>query len=240
MGRAVEAAAAVALDLKVVYRSDRAFEAAEAPSRQGSSLASLQEGEIDGIIDFSSREGTLDAAAAARRLKACLVSGTTGLDAESLATLREASLATAVCWAPNFSIGIPLLIRTVRDLARALPAGWQVEIAETHHAGKRDAPSGTALRIAEAWRERRPGRLVHGRQGTPGPREGDEIGLHAIRLGDVVGEHRVILGGSGEMIEITHRVQDRAAFAVGCLEAMRRLVGRGPGWYEWEDLLSRD
>ncbi len=239
MGRAIDALASRAHDLEVIYRSDRALPAAEPPSRQGPDLSSLQIGETDGIVDFSSREGAKEAAAAAERLEVPLVSGTTGLDEVAMAALRRASGRVPICWAPNFSVGIPLLVRSIRDLAEALPEGWQIEIAETHHAGKKDAPSGTALRIADAWRGMRGGRLVHGRSGTAGPREGDEIGIHAIRLGDVVGEHRVIVGGVGEILEITHRAQDRTAFAAGCLEALRRLVRRGPGWYEWEDLLLR-
>lgn len=240
MGRAIQSCAAAADDIEIVYLADRALAAADAPVRQGPGVADLGVGEVDGIIDFSSQEGTREAAAAAHRLRVSLVSGTTGLDEETMRLLRAASGSAPVCWAPNFSIGIPLLIGAIRNLARTLPVGWQIEIAETHHAGKQDAPSGTALRIAEAWREVRDGHLVHGRHGKPGPRDAGEIGMHAIRLGDVVGEHRAMLGGAGEILEITHRVQDRTAFAAGCIEALRRLTRRGPGWYEWEDLLSRD
>jgi 4-hydroxy-tetrahydrodipicolinate reductase len=240
MGRAIEALASRSKDLEIAYRADHALPAADLPPRQGPDLSMLKQGEVDGIVDFSSSEGAIGAASSAKRLGVPIASGTTGLDEGATAALRGASGVVPVCWAPNFSIGIPLLVGAVRDLAQTLPAGWQIEIAETHHAGKRDAPSGTALRIADTWREKRGGRLVYGRQGTSGPREEDEIGLHAIRLGDVVGEHRVILGGLGETLEITHRVQDRTAFAAGCLEALRRLTRRGPGWYEWEDLLLRD
>jgi 4-hydroxy-tetrahydrodipicolinate reductase len=240
MGRAIDARLSADPDFELGFRADRAFDAGSSPAgvAQGADLSGLVHGQVVAIIDFSSPDGLQDAARAASRLCIPLVSGTTGMNDIT----REALLLTArtapVCWAPNFSIGIPLLAGMVRDLARATPASWQAEIAETHHAAKRDAPSGTALRLAEAWKSVRGGRFVHGREGMTGPRKPEEIGIHAIRIGDVVGEHRVLIGGVGETLEIVHRMQDRTAFAAGCLEALRRLMRRGPGWYEWEDLLS--
>ena len=203
-------------------------------------LSSGRPGEIDGLIDFSSPAGFRMAIEAAGRLECSLVSGTTGVDEAGRQQLRTASLRVPVCWAPNFSIGAPILSRLIGDLAVRLPAGWQAEFVEVHHAQKRDAPSGTALRWIAAWRETRSGRLVFGREGATGPRDQEEIGVHAVRLGDVVGEHRAILGGTGETIEIVHRVQARTAFAAGCIEALRRLRTRGPGLHGWEDLLCGD
>jgi len=240
MGRAIECLLASAEDFELEYRADPALDTAMIPPRQGPDLCAVGAGEVAGIIDFSSSGGVIEAAGAAARLRVALVSGTTGIDDAARVALRAAAEVTPVCWSPNFSLGIPLLTAIVRDLARRLPAEWQIEIAETHHAAKRDAPSGTALRLADAWSSGRGGRLVHGREGAAGPRTSDEIGIHAIRLGEVVGEHRVLLGGAGEVLECLHRVQDRTAFATGALEALRRLMRRGPGWYEWEDLLARD
>jgi len=237
MGSAVERAVAAAPDLAIAFRADPKL--AVAPGC-GPDLSSLGVGSVSGIVDFTSGPGAAEAAEQAMRIGCVLVSGSTGIDDRARAALEKAARSVAVCWSPNFSVGIPLLTRALREAARRLPAGWQIEITEIHHGGKRDAPSGTALRLAETWKGERGGRLVHGRQGITGPRGADEIGLHALRVGDVVGEHRVLLGSAGETIEAVHRAQDRTAFASGCIEALRRLLRQGPGWYEWESLLCGD
>lgn len=234
MGGAVEKVVAASADLIVVFRADPALATGLGT---GPDLSSLAPGSVAGIIDFTSVSGVIESARHAARLGCPLVSGTTGLDDAARASLQAAAEQVPVCWSPNFSVGIPLLARALREAARKLPAGWQIEITEIHHDGKKDAPSGTALRLAEVWRTERGGRLVHGRDGMVGPREIGEIGVHALRIGDVVGEHRVLLGAPGETLEAIHRVQDRTAFAAGCVEALRRLLRQGPGWYAWEDLL---
>jgi len=236
MGQAVEAMLARCDDLILVFRADRALKETSGPPRSGPDLISLAPGQVEGIIDFSQPEGTVAASVAASRLGCPLVSGTTGLDDDAFAALRRAAQDVPVCWSPNFSVGIPFLDGALRELARRLPRGWQIEIAETHHAGKRDAPSGTALRLAQTWRDERGGEIRYGRHGPSGPRGAAEVGIHALRLGDVVGEHRVLLGCSGETLEVVHRVQDRTAFASGSVEALRSLLRKGPGWYEWNDL----
>lgn len=224
-------------DWSLVYRSDPLLEPDPGPPRAAPDLSGLAEGEIAGIIDFSLPEATAHAVETARRLRCVLVSGTTGLHPSTREAMQEASREIAVCWAPNFSTGVPILARALRETAELLPETWQVEIVEAHHKAKRDAPSGTALRFGEIWKDARGGRFVHGREGQVGPREAEEIGLHAVRLGTVVGEHRILLGGVGETIELTHRVQDRTAFASGSVEALRRLLDRQPGLYEWDELL---
>jgi 4-hydroxy-tetrahydrodipicolinate reductase len=234
MGGAIERVVTASADLTLAFRADRALP----PSPDGGpDLSALAPGSVAGIVDFTSNTGVKESAAHAIRIGCPLVSGTTGLDDAARASLAAAAESVPVCWSPNFSIGIPLLTRALREAARRLPVGWQVEITEVHHGGKKDAPSGTALRLAEVWKEQRGGRLVHGREGMVGPREGGEIGIHALRIGDVVGEHRILLGAPGETLEAIHRVQDRTAFAAGCVEALRRLLRQGPGWYAWEDLL---
>ena len=237
MGAAVERALVSAPDLELVYRADPSFPLDAGPPRSAPDLAGLRAGEVKGIIDFSSPDGVRVAAEGARRLGCALVSGTTGIEEGARVLLREVSKTVPVCWSPNFSIGAPLLAAALRAAARLLPPDWQLEVTEVHHAGKRDAPSGTAIRMAEGWRQARGGPLVHGRHGITGPRAPDEVGMHALRLGDVVGEHRLLLGGAGEVLEGIHRVQDRSAFARGCIEALRRLMRQGPGWYEWDELL---
>jgi 4-hydroxy-tetrahydrodipicolinate reductase len=237
MGAAVERAIGASSDFELVHRADRSL----APGAgAGPDLSTVAAGFVSGIIDFTSAQGAAEAAVQAVRIGCPLVSGSTGLDVAARGALEDASRLVPVCWSPNFSLGIPLLVRALRAAARALPEGCQMEIAEIHHSGKRDAPSGTALRLADTWKAQRGGRLVHGRQGMVGPREDDEIGMHALRIGDVVGEHRILLGVPGEMLEAIHRVQDRTAFAAGSLEALRRLMRQGPGWFEWEELLCGD
>jgi 4-hydroxy-tetrahydrodipicolinate reductase len=240
MGRATELQLSAAPDFSLAVRIDPSLPADPGPPRSAPNLDAIDQGEIGGIIDFSAAAGTVAAARAALRIECPLVSGTTAVDDAGREALRAAAEQVPVCWAPNFSMGIPLLLAALREAAVRLPGGWHLEIAETHHVGKRDAPSGTALRLAETWREVRGGRLVHGRQGIVGPRGADEIGIHALRAGDVVGEHRVLLAGSGEVLEYVHRMQDRAAFAAGSIEALRRLVRKGPGRYEWSELLCGD
>ncbi|MDM7913855.1 MAG: 4-hydroxy-tetrahydrodipicolinate reductase, partial [Candidatus Eisenbacteria bacterium] len=231
MGRAIQAVLAASDDLTLAFRADRSTGLQETGAELDAQLDPLVPGQVAGILDFSSDEGTRHAAASALRLGCPLVSGTTGLSEETFQEMRAASASVAVCWAPNFSVGVPLVRSALADAARSAPADWQLEIAEIHHSGKKDAPSGTALRFAQGWREVRGGRIVTGRQGAAGPRGADEIGVFAMRLGDVVGEHRILLGGRGETLEIVHRVQDRTAFAAGCVEALRRLLRKGPGWY---------
>jgi 4-hydroxy-tetrahydrodipicolinate reductase len=131
-----------------------------------------------------------------------------------------------------------LLAKLVEEAAAAL-SDWDVEIVETHHRAKIDAPSGTALRLAERVRDaRKAARFVHGRQGSPGPRASDEIGMHALRGGDVVGDHVVHLLGGGERIELAHRATSRAVFAHGAVRAARWIRGRAPGRYSMNDVLA--
>jgi 4-hydroxy-tetrahydrodipicolinate reductase len=238
MGLEVEQALRRANDFELSVRIDPTLEEAPGSPRCTPSLSSLSRNEVAGIIDFSSPEGLREAIDAAMRVACALVSGTTGLTEADHSALRKASEAIPICWAPNFSVGVPILVRALRAASGILPEGWQIEIVDIHHDRKRDAPSGTALRLAETWKAGRGGRFVHGREGMVGPRATDEIGLHALRLGEVVGEHRLLLGGPGENLEAVHRVGSRSAFANGSIEALRRLLGRVPGLYEWEDLLG--
>jgi 4-hydroxy-tetrahydrodipicolinate reductase len=237
MGTIVERILAEDPDFRVAVRIDRSLAPDAGPPRRTTSPADLAPGEVEAILDVSSPSGTRAAAEAASRLGCALVSGTTGLDETTQAELHAAAERAAVCWSPNFSVGIPILARALRLVAEHAPASWQLEILEIHHGQKKDAPSGTAWKLAETWRARRPGGIVHGRVGTGAPRPPDEIGVHAARLADVPGEHRLFLAGAGEMIEIVHRVTGREAFARGCVEALRRIVRQGPGWYEWDDLV---
>jgi 4-hydroxy-tetrahydrodipicolinate reductase len=116
-----------------------------------------------------------------------------------------------------------------------LPADWELEIVESHHAAKLDAPSGTAKALGEAWTAVRGGEFIFGRSGFPGPRPPKEVGIHAVRLPGGVGEHRVLLGAMAECLELTHRVADRSVFAAGALTALRWLAAKPAGLYSLRD-----
>lgn len=194
------------------------------------------------IIDFSTPEGAVRAARKAAEIDVPLVTGTTGLGAKERAELESAAGRVPVLEAPNFSLGVNLLFRLVREAAQALGPGYDVEIIEAHHNQKADAPSGTALGIARAaaaalGRDTKKD-LTYGRQGQPGPRKPTEIGVHAVRAGDIVGDHTVIFGGRGERIELIHRAHTRDTFVMGALRAARFLVGKPAGRYTMAQVLG--
>ncbi|MGD9897290.1 MAG: 4-hydroxy-tetrahydrodipicolinate reductase [Candidatus Methylacidiphilaceae bacterium] len=199
-------------------------------------------GRGDVTIDFSSHAFSTVVAEASAEMNKPLVIGTTGhLPTESVRVLRAAERVPIV-WAPNFSTGVNLLFYLVRKAALVLGEGFDPEIVEAHHRGKRDAPSGTARRLAEIVAEARGFSLEkaarYGREGEPGPRAADEIGIHALRAGQIVGLHTVLFAGAGEVLELTHRAETRDSFALGSLRAARWVVGRSPGVYSMEDVLG--
>jgi 4-hydroxy-tetrahydrodipicolinate reductase len=198
-------------------------------------------GEADGVVEFTRAGALALLAPACARRGWPLVSGTTGLLPEDEAALREASARIPVLRATNLSLGMALVRRCLRLLAAKLPKGTQFEIVEIHHAGKQDAPSGTAWTLFEDWKALRGGQATAttGRSGRVGPRREEEVGLHAVRMGEVVGEHHLLLAlPGGERLELVHRVARRESFARGALEGLLRLRSRPPGRYGWEDLLE--
>jgi 4-hydroxy-tetrahydrodipicolinate reductase len=191
-------------------------------------------------IDFSAPAATVELAgvAAEKAVGLAVVSGTTGLGAAEVEALGAAAAKVPVLWEPNMSVGVHVLSELVRRAVAAL-SDWDVEIVEAHHKMKVDAPSGTALRLAETAQAARAGtHLVHGRAGKPGARPASEIGMHAVRGGDVVGDHSVHLLGGGERLELVHRATSRDVFAHGALRAARWIAGRAPGRYTLTDVLS--
>jgi len=201
-------------------------------------LAALAQARAEVIIDFSAPGATLSLAPLAAAAGSALVSGTTGLSEDARAALDRASARVPVLWEPNMSVGVHVLTELVSRAALAL-ADWDVEIVETHHRAKVDAPSGTALRLAETVQRARAGaRLVHGREGRPGARQVDEIGMHALRGGDVVGDHEVHLMGGAERLTLVHRATSRDVFAQGALRAARWIAGRPAGRYTLRDVLE--
>ncbi len=198
--------------------------------------------EADVLIDFSSPEATVARARECADAGTAVVVGTTGLSDDQLAELSgHLAERVPVLIASNMSVGINLLFRLIQRVARALPAGYDVEIVEAHHRRKKDAPSGTALEMARQLcdaLDRPEDVLLYGRRGAVGPRKPSEIGIHSVRGGDIVGDHTVIFAGEGERLELTHRAGSRDIFARGALQAARFLVGKPAGLYSMADVLG--
>ena len=192
----------------------------------------------DVLVDFTGPDSAVAYAEACADAGVPMVTGTTGFKGSHVDSLRAASDAVPVLKASNFARGVAALRRAVREAAAALP-GYDVELTETHHNGKRDAPSGTAKSILDDVEDVREDldERVHGREGDA-PRDTGEIGVHARRAGDVTGEHEVLFAGNGEAVELTHHAGDRGVFAEGALDAAVWLGGRDPGWYDFGDVLD--
>ena len=195
-----------------------------------------------GAVDFSSAAAIAATLDWAERTATAVVIGTTGLDVAQRALLQAAAGRIPVLLTPNTSTGINVLFWLAHEAARLLGPEYDVEIVEMHHHHKRDAPSGTARRLAERILEARGGDWArdvrHGREGLVGPRVPGEVGMHALRGGDVAGDHTVIFAGPGERIELTHRAHGRATLAQGALRAAEWLRGRAPGLYSMNDVLG--
>jgi 4-hydroxy-tetrahydrodipicolinate reductase len=199
-------------------------------------------GSADVWIDFTVAAATESIAAAAVKANAALVVGTTGLAAPARAALDAAAQRIPLVFAANYSVGVNVMLALVADAARTLGPEYDLEIVEAHHKAKRDAPSGTALRLAEALAEATGRTLAadarYERHGDVGPRTAKEIGIQAIRGGDVVGDHTVFFLGTGDRLEITHRASTRDTFAVGAVRAALWVAGRTPALYDMRAVLG--
>jgi len=196
----------------------------------------------DVVIDFSVPRATCAALRAAAAGGVAYVCGTTGFSAAERAELEAAAARIPIVWAPNFSVAVIVLAHLVGEAARLLGPDFDPEIVELHHAAKRDAPSGTALRLAEAIAQARGQDLgkviVAAREGDVGARPPGAIGVQSLRGGDNPGEHSVLFFGRGERLELVHRAATRDHFAAGALRAARWLRGRSPGLYTIEEVLG--
>jgi 4-hydroxy-tetrahydrodipicolinate reductase len=196
----------------------------------------------DCIVDFTRPEGTLAHLDACVALGRAAVVGTTGFSAAQKDAIAAAAKRIPVVLAPNFAVGVNVVIKLAEVAARSLGEGYDVEIIEAHHRHKVDAPSGTALRLGEVVAKALGRDLerdaVHGREGDTGARDPKAIGFHAIRGGDIVGEHTVMFAGEGERVEVTVRSGSRMTYAVGALRAARWVHGRPPGLYGMGDVLG--
>ncbi len=196
----------------------------------------------DVIIDFTSPDATLRHLADAVRRRRAIVIGTTGFSPDDMTQLRVHAESIPCVQAPNMSVGITVLLQIIGNVARALGDDYDLEIIETHHNKKKDAPSGTALKLAEVLAAATNRDLrdagVYARHGLIGARAKKEIGMQSVRAGDIVGDHTVLYGGPGERIEITHRAHNRDPFARGALRAAEWVVTQPPGLYGMADVLK--
>jgi len=194
------------------------------------------------LVEFSVPEASLEHLRLVADAGARAVIGTTGFSAAQREEIAALARRAAILVAPNMSVAVTLAFKVLAIMAKALGDDYDVEITEIHHRFKKDAPSGTAVRMAEVVAEALGRDLdqvgVYGRQGLPGERTGKEIGVMSLRSGDVVGEHTVSFGTLGERLELTHRAHSRDTFARGALRAVRWMVGRPPGLYSMHDVLG--
>jgi 4-hydroxy-tetrahydrodipicolinate reductase len=198
--------------------------------------AQLKPGDV--LVDFTVPEASLGYLSTAVDKTIPAVIGTTGYSDEGEAALASAAGAIPVLRASNFARGVLALLDAVTEAVAALP-GYDVELTETHHNGKRDAPSGTALTILEQLETAR-GEAFEQKYGREGmdPRKNDEVGVHVRRAGGIKGEHEVLLAGNEEVLTVTHRAESRGVFAAGALDAAEWLVGSEAGLYAFEDLIQ--
>ena len=196
----------------------------------------------EAVIDFTFHECVTTNFANAVANRQAIVLGTTGLDAAERQCVTEAAAKIPVVWAANMSLGVNLLLELVKRAAAVLGQDYDIEIVEAHHRLKKDAPSGTALSLAEAAAAGRGVALrdvaCYGREGIVGERPKGEIGLHAVRGGSIVGEHTVSFIADEETVEVTHKAASREAFATGALRAALWLNGRAPGLYTMRHVLG--
>jgi 4-hydroxy-tetrahydrodipicolinate reductase len=198
--------------------------------------------QADVVIDFTSAAASLQHLEAAGAAGKAMVIGSTGFTSEQIARAREAAVRIPCVLAPNMSMGVNVLFKVVADVARLLGDDYDVEIVEAHHRFKKDAPSGTALKLGQVVAEalgRDLGQVgVYARHGLTGERDPKEIGIQTIRAGDIVGEHTVLYANLGERIEITHRAHSRDNFARGALRAALWVVQQPPGLYDMQHVLG--
>jgi len=197
---------------------------------------------VDLIISFTTVEASLEHLRLASSKGKAMVIGTTGFTKDNLKEVSALTKKVPCVMASNMSMGVNLLLKVLQDIARVLGDGYDVEIVEAHHRMKKDAPSGTALKmaqvIADALNRNLDDVAVYARKGIIGERKPKEIGIQTIRAGDIVGEHTVMFGGLGERIEIIHKVSSRDTFARGALRAALWVYGKPAGLYDMQDVLG--
>jgi len=194
------------------------------------------------LIDFTNPETTLENLTICREAGKQMVIGTTGFDESQKQQLQEAADKIAICFAPNMSVGVNLCLKLLETAAKIMGDDVDIEIVEAHHRHKKDAPSGTALRmgevVADALGRDLSSCAVYGREGITGERDSKTIGFETIRAGDIVGEHTVMFADIGERVEITHKASSRMTFANGSMRAALWLNNKQNGIFDMQDVLE--
>lgn len=235
MGVKVAQAAENFSDVKIVCGVDKFINKADFPIY--SDFSEISE-DIDVVIDFSSPQNLTSLIEFVKRRKCGAVLCTTGYTTADAALIKEISKEVPLFRSANMSVGVNLLSELVKKAAEALK-GFDAEIIEMHHGEKIDAPSGTALMLADAIKDVLPDRFyVYGRSGKVGKRDKNEIGIHALRGGNVVGEHSVIFAGQDETITLSHSATDRKVFAQGAIKAAIYISGKENGLYDMSDMIN--
>ncbi len=196
----------------------------------------------DVIIDFTMPDATIKTLKFAMANSVAMVIGTTGLTEDNRVEIKKASEKIPIVQSPNMSVGVNTLFKLAEITAKILGNDYDIEIFEAHHRFKKDAPSGTAVKLCEivatAVGRKYPDDAVFERNGIIGERTDKEIGMQVIRAGDIVGEHTVMFGGIGERIELTHRAHNRENFARGALKAAKWIFNKNNGFYDMQDVLG--
>ena len=199
-------------------------------------------GDGDVVVDFSHHEASMRHLEIAVRANKAIVIGSTGFTAAEYRIIEKLAPATRCVLAPNMSVAVNVMYKLLETAARILGDEYDVEIVEAHHRMKKDAPSGTALKMADVVAKALGRDLdevgAYARKGMIGERKQSEIGLQAVRAGDIVGEHTVMFGGMGERLEIVHRASSRDNFARGALRAALWVVDQPNGLYDMQDVLG--
>ncbi|MBT3531711.1 MAG: 4-hydroxy-tetrahydrodipicolinate reductase [Gammaproteobacteria bacterium] len=199
-------------------------------------------GDFDLLIDFTSPESSLEHLSYCVANKKAMVIGTTGFSEPELAEFASASRDIPILMAPNMSVGVNLCLKLLEQAAAVLGDDVDIEISEAHHRHKKDAPSGTALKMGEVIAETLGRNLaevaVYGREGISEERDRKTIGFATVRAGDIVGDHTVTFAGPGERVEITHKASSRMTFASGAVRAASWLSNKNPGLYSMSDVLE--
>ncbi len=251
MGRSVIAAAVQAQDIKITAAFERAD--SNAVGVDAGELAGVgrldvpvsttaSDADFEVLIDFSYPDAILSYIDYCCQAGKCMVIGTTGFDEPQRQRIVDAASNIAIVLAPNMSVGVNLCFRLLDIAARTLGDGVDIEVIEAHHRHKKDAPSGTAIRMGEVLASALGRDLqecaVYGRQGITGERPRDQIGFLTIRAGEIVGEHTVLFADDTERVEISHQAQSRMTFAKGALRAVRWLRNHDKGLFDMQDVLG--
>jgi len=196
----------------------------------------------DQIVEFTNPQVSLKHLEIVSKYKKTMIMGTTGFSTEEIDKMKKLSQEMPFLLSPNMSLGVNLLLKLAAETAVALGDDYDIEIIESHHRFKKDAPSGTAKKLAQEIAKAKNINLddvvIYGREGLTGERKRGEIGIHSIRGGDITGEHTVMFTTLGERLELTHKAHSRDTFAYGTIQAIKFMEGKPAGFYEMKDVLK--